>query len=344
MIMLTSDVLGNVTSEMWEAMRKAKLGWGPRGDENVRALYERVKELTNKEVAVLVPSCTMANLVAIMTHTNRGDQVILEEQSHIAILEEQGLSSIACVFPKLVTGNKGIISPESIIEAIEDYQFNHKPKTALLCLENTHMEAGGTIYTPELTMEICKVAHEREVAVHLDGARLFNAAVALNIKAESLVKDIDSVSFNLNKGLNAPGGALLCGTKKFIDEAKINLKQLGGNSMHKGGMLAAAGLVALSDKNIARLSEDHRKAKIFAKNVSLIEGAKIDLSTVQSNIVLVDISASGMDADTVLQSLAEHNVSGLKKNQKVIRFTFHNGISDNDTVVAADALKEVLQS
>jgi threonine aldolase len=345
MILLTSDVLGNIIPEMWEAMRKAKLGWASRGgDENVNALYDRIKELTNKEAAVLVPSGTMANLVAIMTHTNgRGDQVILEAQSHIVCSEEWGISFIAHMFPKLIPGNKGIISPVSIIEAIEDYPFNHKPRTALLCLENTHMCAGGTIYTPELTMENCKVAHERKVAVHLDGARLFNAAVALNIKAESLVKDVDSVMISLNKGLSAPEGALLCGTKEFIDEAKINLKRLGGNSIHKAGIIAAAGLVALSDKNIARLSEDHRRAKIFAEAVSLIEGVKIDLSTVQSNIVLVDISSSGMDTDTVLQSLVEHNISGLKKNQKVIRFTFHNGISDNDTVVVVDAFKKVLR-
>jgi len=345
MILLTSDVLGNITPEMWEAMRKAKLGWPPRGDdENVNALYDRIKELTNKEAAVLVPSGTMANLVAIITHTNgRGDQVILEAQSHSVYSEELGLSSIAHMFPKLIPGNKGIINPASIIEAIEDCEFNHKPKTALLCLENTHMFAGGTIYKPELIMENCKVAHEREVPVHLDGARLFNAAVALDIKAESLVKDVDSIMINLNKGLSAPEGALLCGTKKFIDKAKINLKRLGGSSMHKGGIIAAAGLVALSDKNIARLSEDHRRAKIFAKAVSLIEGAKIDLSTVQSNIVLVDISSSGMNTDTVLQSLFALNVSGLKKNQKVIRFTFHNGISDNDTMMAVDTFKEVLQ-
>ena len=343
MIALASDVFGNISLEMWEAMRNAKLSRGFNSDENVNALYERITYLTGKEAAVLVPSCTMANLVAIMTHTNKGDQVILEEQSHIVWSEEQGLSSIACVFPKLIHGNKGIISPERIIEAIEDCRFNHKPKTALLCLENTHMGAGGTIYTPELTMKICKIAHERQVAVHLDGARLFNASVALNIQAEGLVKDIDSISINLNKGLSAPEGALLCGTKEFIDKAKINLKRLGGNSMHKAGIIAAAGLVALSNKNIARLKEDHEKAKIFAKAANLIRNAEVDLDTVQSNIVLVDISSSGMDTDTTLQSLAKRNVGGHKKDQKVIRFTFHNGISDDDTMMAVDAFKEVLQ-
>jgi len=342
-IVLTSDVFGHVTLDMWEAMRNAKLGGGFGGDENVNALYERIKELTGKEAAVLVPSGTMANLVATMTHTNKGDQVILEQESHIVWSEEWGLSYVANVFPKLIPGNKGIVSPESVSEAIEDCRFSHKPKTALLVLENTSMFAGGTIYTPDLTNEICKVAHERGVAVHLDGARLFNAAVALNIKAEKLVKNVDSVFVSLNKGLSAPEGALLCGTKKFIDKAKINLKRLGGNSMHKGGIVAAAGLVALSDKNIARLAEDNRRAKIFSKAVKLIEGAEIDFSTVQSNVVLVDISSSGMDADSVLQSLAEHNINGFKKNKKIIRFTFHNGISDDDTMMAVDALKEVLQ-
>lgn len=343
MIILTSDVLGNVTEEMWDAMRNARLGWGIRGDGNLINLIERIKELTGKEAALLAPSCTMANLAALMTHGSSGQQVIFEEQAHTYWSEEWGFSYVARLFPKVVRGDRGIMSPESVEEAILDARFNHKPETAVLCLENTHMGAGGTVYTPELTDKLCNVAHKHGVKVHLDGARLFNAAIALKVSAKELARFADSVSINLNKGLGAPEGALLCGSSEFIDRAKINIKRIGGNSMHKAGLIAAAGLVALKDENIRRLAEDHRRAREFAEGIAPIKGIEVDMETVRTNIAIADITKTGMNAEVFLKKLADRNVSGYKKTNTAVRFTFHNGINNADVKEAINAVKDVCE-
>lgn len=342
MIVLTSDVLGNVTDEMWDAMRNARLGWGARGDENLTALIDRIKELTGMENAILLPSCTLANLVAMMTHARSGEQVIFEEQAHIYWSEEWGFSYVARLFPKLINGDKGIIPPESLKEVLNDCRFNHKPKTGLVCLENTHMGAGGIVYTPEETAGLCEVAHKQGIPVHLDGARLFNAAVALNVPASELVKSVDSVSINLNKGLGAPEGTLLCGSEKFIEKARVNAKRLGGDSMHKAGIAAAAGLVALKDENIRRLKDDHRHAREFAAGINTVKGVQVDMDTIQSNIVIAYISNSGMDSDIFLKELLKRGVSGYKKSDHALRFTFHNGISDEDVKKAVQDIHDVL--
>lgn len=343
MVILTSDVLGNVPDEMWHAMKNAKLGWGARGDENLTALINRIKELTGLGNAILLPSCTLANLVAMMTHTCSGEQIIFEEQAHTYWSEEWGFSYVARLFPKLIKGDKGIMAPEDLEEALNDSRFNHKPKTGLVCLENTHMGAGGTVYTPKATADLCEIAHKQSIPVHLDGARLFNAAVALKVQVSELVKNVDSVSINLNKGLAAPEGTLLCGSKTFIEEAKVNAKRLGGNSMHKAGIAAAAGLVALKDENIKRLADDHRRAKEFAVGISTVKGVEVDLETVQSNIVIADIRKSGMNSDTFLAELLKRDVSGYKKTNNAVRFTFHNGVDDKDVKKAVDAVKDVFE-
>lgn len=340
-ILLNSDVFGVTSKEMWQAMESATVYGGPEGGKYVEALYERIREITGMEDALLVPSCTMANLTAQCVWADSGDQVIYEEQCHSLWSEEWGMAYVARVFPKVILGRKGILDPADVAFAMDDSRLKHKPKTALLCLENTHMGAGGTCYTKERIDELCEVAHSRGAAVHLDGARLFNAAIALNTPVKDLLENVDSVSINLNKGLAALEGTLLCGSKDFIDKSKIFVKRIGGNSMHKNDVLAAAGLIALRDENISALEEDHKRAKVFAEEINKIKGVSVDMETVQSNIVLGDISETGIDVDTFVAKLKENGLYSLRKDTKSIRFVFHNGITDEDLPMAVKAMATV---
>ena len=341
MINMVSDIFGDISPEVWDAMRNAKTEWGA-GDPNLVALCDRIKELTGKEDCILVPSCTMANLVAAMTHISSGDQVIVEEQAHTLWSEEWGIVYVARAYPKVVKGEKGILTPRQVAEAMDDSRFNHKPKTCLLWLENTHMGAGGVVYTVEQTEALCDVAHERGARVHLDGARIFNASVALGVPVKDLVRAVDSVSLNLNKALAALEGAMLCGTKDFIDAARIHIKRLGGNSMHQSGILAAGALVALRDENINRLAEDHRRAKEFAEKVNMLNGVSVDLATVQSNIVIADFKDSGMDSVTVLAKMKELGLGAYKKDATQIRFSFYNKVKDEDIDEAVSIIRRIL--
>ncbi|MBP1995104.1 threonine aldolase family protein [Paenibacillus eucommiae] len=345
LIDLSTDARTLPTDEMWEAMRRAELGWVSRGeDASVNALLARIQELTGKEAAILLPSCTMANLIALMTHASRGDQVILEESSHIAWSEGWGICSIAGLLPKGVQGAKekgGRIEADDLILALEEEKFSHRPKSALLCLENTNNAYGGTVLTPAYTSDICGVARERGLAIHLDGARIFNAAAALKQPVKSLVEPVDSVAINLNKGLSAPEGALLCGSQAFVQRARVIAKALGGDSMHKAGIIAAAGVIALNNM-MEQLSEDHRRARSFAEAIQGIPGVEVDMSSVQTNIVMADISASGLDGRAVLQQLEKRNVAGYLNRAQLIRFVFHRHINDEDVARAAAALAEVI--
>lgn len=196
-------------------------------DPTVNRLEELAAKKVRKESALFVPSGTMGNLIAVLTHCQRGDEVILEIDSHIYYYEVGGMSALAGVIPRLIVGDKGIPNPQDIKKALRDENL-HYPNTTLICLENTHNRAGGTIAPPEVIEEICQLAHQRKILVHLDGARIFNAAVALDIEPALLTKNVDSVMFCLSKGLSAPVGSILAGSKDFIQRARKNRKMLGG--------------------------------------------------------------------------------------------------------------------
>ena len=339
---LRSDTVTLPTNEMREAMKNANVGDDVyQEDPTVNRLEELAAKKLEKEAALFVPSGTMGNLIAVLTHCQRGDEVILETDSHIYYYEVGGLSAIAGVVPRLIAGNKGVLNPDDIKKELREENL-HYPKTTLLCVENTHNRAGGTITSPKVIKEICQLAHQRNIKVHLDGARIFNAAIALNIKPALLTKDVDSVMFCLSKGLSAPVGSILAGSKEFIQRARKNRKMLGGG-MRQAGILAAAGIIAL-EKMVDRLKEDHKNARILGEGLANISGINVDLETIQTNMACFDLQESSMDTFQFLPKLAEYNILGSPRPPTKVRLVTHYGISEDDIYATIKAIKEIVRN
>ena len=337
---LRSDTVTLPTDEMREAMSNAEVGDDVyQEDPTVHRLEELAAKKIGKEAALFVPSGTMGNLIAVLTHCQRGDEVILEMDSHIYYYEVGGMSAVAGVIPRLIAGDKGILNPQDVKMALREINL-HYPKTTLICVENTHNRAGGTITSPKIIEEICQLAHQRNIQVHLDGARIFNAAVALNIKPALLAKDVDSMMFCLSKGLSAPVGSILTGSKEFIQKARKNRKMLGGG-MRQAGILAAAGIIAL-DNMIERLEEDHKNARILGEGLAGISGIKVDLATIQTNMVYFDIQESSMDTFQFLPKLVEYNILGSPRPPTKVRLVTHYGINEDDIYATIKAIKEIV--
>jgi len=337
---LRSDTVTLPTDEMREAMNNAEVGDDVyQEDPTVNRLEELAAKKLEKEAALFVPSGTMGNLIAVLTHCQRGDEIILEKDSHIYYYEVGGMSAVAGVIPRLIIGDRGIPNPQDIIGTLRDENL-HYPKTTLICLENTHNRAGGTIIPPKATEEVCQLAHKRNIAVHLDGARIFNAAIALNIEPALLTKDVDSVMFCLSKGLSAPVGSILAGSKEFIKRARKNRKMLGGG-MRQAGILAAAGIIALENM-VERLEEDHKNARILGEGLADISGIKVDLATIQTNMVYFDLRESSMDTFQFLPKLAEYNILGSPRPPTKVRLVTHYGINEEDIYTTIKVIKEIV--
>lgn len=337
---MRSDTVTLPTGEMREAMNNAEVGDDVyQEDPTVNRLEELAAKKLGKEAALFVPSGTMGNLIAVLTHCRRGDEVILEMDSHIYYYEVGGMSALAGVIPRLIVGDKGIPNPQDIKKALRDENL-HYPNTTLICLENTHNRAGGTIAPPEVIEEICQLAHQKKILVHLDGARIFNASVALDIEPALLTKNVDSVMFCLSKGLSAPVGSILAGSKEFIQRARKNRKMLGGG-MRQAGILAAAGIIAL-EQMMERLKEDHQNARILGEGLANISGIKVDLETIQTNMVYFDLRESGMDTYQFLPKLAKYNILGSPRPPTKIRLVTHYGISEEDIYTTIKAIKEIV--
>jgi len=337
---LRSDTVTLPTDEMREAMKNAEVGDDVyKEDPTINRLEDLAAKKLKKEAALFVSSGTMGNLIAILTHCQRGDEVILEMDSHIYYYEVGGMSAVAGVIPRLIVGDKGILNPQDIEKAFREENIQY-PKTTLICLENTHNRAGGTIIPLEVTEEICQLAHQRNIQVHLDGARIFNAAIALNIKPALLAKNVDSVMFCLSKGLSAPVGSILAGSKEFIQRARKNRKMLGGG-MRQAGILAAAGIIALENM-VERLEEDHKNARILGEGLADISGIKIDLETIQTNMVYFDLNESGMDTYQFLPKLAEYNILGSPRPPTKVRLVTHYGINKDDIYTTIEVIREIL--
>lgn len=337
---LRSDTVTLPTDEMRDAMNNAKVGDDVyQEDPTVNRLEELAAKKIGKEAALFVPSGTMGNLIAVLTHCQRGDEVILEMDSHIYYYEVGGMSAVAGVIPRLIVGDKGIPDTQDIKMALRDENL-HYPKTTLICLENTHNRAGGTIVPPKVTEEICQLAHQRNIQIHLDGARIFNAAIALNIEPVLLAKNVDSVMFCLSKGLSAPVGSILAGSKEFIQRARKNRKMLGGG-MRQAGILAAAGIIAL-EKMVDRLKEDHKNARILGEGLADIGGIKVDLETIQTNMACFDLQESSMDTFQFLPKLAEYNILGSPRPPTKVRLVTHYGIIEDDIYATIRAIKEIV--
>jgi threonine aldolase len=341
---LRSDTVTLPTEEMLAAMAAAELGDDVYGeDKSTIRLQEYAAGLLGKEAALLVTSGTMGNLVAVLTHTqSRRPEIIAEYNSHIMASEGGGYAHFGSVAARPLEGRYGALDPAQVEKCVRDRENVHHPVTSLICMENTHNYAGGAVIPLDSIYAVKKVADRHKIPMHLDGARIFNAATALGVEAKQIAAPFDSVQFCLSKGLSAPIGSLLAGSSDFIGEARHFRKMLGGG-MRQCGFIAAAGMVALT-KMIDRLAEDHANAKMLADGLIQIPGVRIDMKTVQSNIVRVDIEETGMEAAVFAARLKEKGVLCGAQGQYIIRFVLHRHISDNDTRAAINRINEVLTS
>lgn len=341
MIDLRTDVMTPPTAEMWEAMRQADIGWTLyRQDRAVNELEERGAALLGKQAALFLPTCSMANLLALMTLGERGTQAVLETSAHIIVSEEWGITTLSGMFPCLVKGTHGVLAPDDVQEAIRSAPRTptHQSKTSLVCLENSHNNAGGVALSVSQTNAIAQVAHRHNARVYLDGARLFNSAAALRVGAKHLVENVDAVGVSLNKGLCAPLGALLCGTREMVEAASINAKRIGAASIHKAGIFAAAALVAL-DTLMNRLQEDNHRAYQLAQN--LAKWIEIDLATVQTNIVFADVARLGLSSEEFAARLEAQGVLVYTRAGSRVRFVTHRLIGDAEIEHAVSAVARV---
>jgi threonine aldolase len=315
---------------MWEAMRSAKLGWATVGeDPSVIELQERMAGLLRKEAALWVPTCGTANLVALLTIAPRGSTVVLEASSHVLTSEAMGIEEVAGLDPSSLWAQDGRLDPAEVEELIVE------TGALMLVLENTHTRAGGTVLSPELTAELAGAAQRHGAYVHLDGARLFNAAVALGVPVGDLAAPVNTVAVSLNKGLCAPMGTILAGRAQVIELAHETLRRLGGASVHKAGLAAAAALVAL-DTLVERLADDHRRARELGALLHEIPGIEVVPREIETNIVLVDVSGTELFPDEFLALLAEHGVLGLERDTSRVRFVIHRLIGDDDVAQTAE--------
>ena len=321
---LRSDTVTLPTEEMLEAILHAELGDDVYGeDPTVNKLEEMAAEKMGKEAALLVTSGTQANLVSVMSNTKRGDSVILEAESHINWYEVGGISALGGVFPITVKGNFGV--PDlGDIEAVIRPKGLHFPETTLMCIENTHNRAGGTVMAPDQIEAVSEVAKNHGLKLYMDGARIFNAAVAMKTNVKEFTKHVDNLMFCLSKGLSCPIGSLVVGSQEFINKARKRRKILGGG-MRQAGIIAAPGVIAL-EKMIDRLEEDHRNAKHLAEEAAKIEGITVDLRTVQTNIVHLDIAGLGTSSEEFISMLKTQGVLALTRGKTKVRMVTHRGI------------------
>jgi threonine aldolase len=363
LIDLRSDTVTLPTDEMLEAIKVADLGDDVYGeDSTVNQLEMMAAKKIGKEAALLVTSGTQANLVSLMSNTKRGNLVILEAESHIYWYEVGGLSTIAGLLPWLIRGNLGVLDPKDIEAAVKPEDI-HFPETTLICIENTHNRYGGAIISPDQIKAVGDIAKTFGLKLYMDGARIFNAAIALKVDVKNFTKHVDNLMFCLSKGLSCPIGSIIVGTDEFIEKARKNRKILGGG-MRQAGVIAAPGIVAL-EKMIDRLEEDHKNAKALAKGLTQIDGITIDLNKVQTNIIHFGVSESlgtcdqfvskltenGVLAFTELRGTSNHLVSKLTEKEgltlprdtKRIRMVTHRGIEKEDIDKTLNIIESIVK-
>lgn len=339
---LRSDTVSLPTEAMRKAMYKAEVGDDVyKEDPTVNRLEELAAHILGKESALLTPSGTMSNLIAILTHTSHGDEIILGDEAHIFWYEVGGASAIGGVVTHTLPNDSfGIINEQAFKAGIRSDNIHH-PRTTLLCLENSHNRCGGAVLSQEYTVSIGEIAHEHGLRIHLDGARIFNAAVALDLPARELAKSCDSVCFCLSKGLGAPVGSLICGSKDFIFNARRWRKMLGGG-MRQAGVFAAAGIVSL-ESMVERLAEDNSNARRLACGLVSIPGLSINPNMVQTNIVIFEVSGNFI-APKLVERL---NGSGLKVlyfSEHSLRAVTHHMITKDDVDEALSRIKVAVKS
>jgi len=338
---LRSDTVTHPTPAMREAMYRAEVGDDVYGeDPTVDRLQRLAAEKLGKEAALFTTSGTQSNLVAALTHCGRGDEIIAGDQAHIVHYEVGGVSALGGIMVRTIPNGSGALDPIDVEAALRDPTNVHYPISRLVCLENTHNRCGGVALTPGETQAVADVAHKHGLKLHLDGARLFNAAVALGVDARTLADHCDSVNICLSKGLCAPVGSVLVGSAEFITRARRIRKMVGGG-MRQVGVLAAAGIVAL-EQMVDRLAEDHANARVLAEGIADIPGLNVELKAVQTNIVVADLARTDVSA---VEFIARAKGRGIKVSPfggSKVRFVTHYGISREDVETACRVAKELL--
>ena len=335
MIDLRSDTLTRPTEAMLESMREATLGDDSRdGDATVEKLEALAAKRTGKTAGAFMPSGTMTNLVAMLTHGGRGGEVLLEDGSHTLNAELGGIASVAGLFYRGIPGARGAMELDMLREAIRPTTRNQMG-TALVWMENTHNRSGGSVLPLAYMEAVSSLAREKGVPVHLDGARIFNAAISLGVTPSDIAKFSDSVCFCVSKGLSAPVGSILCGSKDFIERARAYRRMVGGN-MRQAGPVAAAGIVAL-ETMVDRLAEDHATAKRLAEGLHRIDASLVDPKGVDSNLVRVEVKKSGRRAAQWSADLKQKGVVVAPCDIYSLRFVTHRHISPADVDAAIGA-------
>ena len=335
---IRSDTVTKPTEEMRMAMYRAEVGDDVcKDDPTVIELEELAAKETGKEAAIFVPSGTFGNQMSLFTHCDRGNEVILDNSCHIVEHEAGASSVIAGVQLRAVDCPEGILSPDDVDSRIRKVLDPHFPKTGLVCIENAH--SSGRVISLEKMRAVYEKAREYGIPVHLDGARLFNAAVSLNTKASELAKYCDSVMFCLSKGLGAPVGSMVAGTEDFIAEARYKRKIMGGG-MRQAGVLAAPGIIAIS-KMVKRLPEDHRNAGMLAAMLKDIKGVNVFEDRLDINMVFFTLDIDVEDNDFV-NHFADANIKVYPPEDRVFRFVLNYGVSADDLPLIHDTLKEFM--
>ena len=344
MIDLRSDTVTKPSDKMRAAMANAEVGDDVFGDDpTVNRLQERACEIFEKEAALWVPTGCMGNEIAVKVHTKPGQEIVTEERGHILNYELGAAAVISGVTIRAVESvdGSGHLTWDEIKPVLKIDPPYFQAATGLICLENTHNFAGGSVMTALQCADVCEKAHALNLPVHLDGARIFNASVALNETVADLSRHCDSVMFTLSKGLGAPAGSVLLGSKEFITEARIWRKRLGGG-MRQIGILAAAGLIAL-EEGPKRLHEDHDNAQILADGLAEIPGILIDVGRVVTNIVIFDISGTGKTSTHIVDSLRTNGILAVGFGD-VIRLVTHLDIKRQDIETAIGKMTEIVQN
>lgn len=340
---LRSDTVTQPTPEMRQAMAQAPVGDDVYGeDPSINALQEMAAEMLGKEAGLFVPSGTMGNLAAVLAHCGRGDEVILGKYSHTFLFEAGGISALGGVHSNQIPNQPdGTLDLEEIQDSIRP-DDPHFPITRLICLENTHNRCGGVALSVDYTQAVGKIVRENDLRLHIDGARIFNAAVAQGVSASELVAPADSVTFCLSKGLCAPVGSVLCGSQEFIHRAHRVRKQLGGG-MRQAGIIAAAGIVAL-ESMVDRLAEDHKRAALLADGLSTIPGLLIDPGSPHTNMVFLNLDkrTTQLTATTVAERLKAQGVLVGVVGERSFRLVTHYWIDDDGIEKAVAAFKDAL--
>lgn len=340
---LRSDTVTLPTEEMRAAMARAKVGDDVYGeDPTVNRLQEMAAGLMGKEAALFVPSGTMGNLAAILAHCARGDEMILGDRSHTFLFEAGGAAALGGIQPHTLPNRADGTLDLKAIEAAIHPDDPHCPISRLVSLENTHNRCGGVVLTVDYTRAVGELAHQHGLRLHLDGARIFNAAAALGVQAAALAAPADSVTFCLSKGLCAPVGSVLCGTEEFIYRAMRMRKMLGGG-MRQAGVIAAAGIVAL-EKMVDRLGEDHRRARLLAEGLARIPGLVIETDPPQTNMVFLSLAEwVPLSAEGMLRKLANSGIKVGLVDARRFRLVTHFGIDDAAIECTVGAFEEALE-